>query len=86
MLSNLIIPAYIYAYVSLYEVCVMSDDWTDELFLAVFMFVTIVFWFTQTIFGAEAYNNLRMKENCNHSLLFPSIFYLLGWIDHDECN
>ena len=44
ILSNLMAPAYVYAYVNLYEICVFSDNYADKVFLSLFIFFTMILW------------------------------------------
>ena len=84
MLSNLMWPAYLYGVYQMYDTAVGSDGSSEWIKLIVFMITCLI---TEQRFqnnGTNAMYFLRSNHKYADNRLYPSLFYILNWIEHDE--
>jgi len=58
-----------------------EKKWRYLLFVLFYGFITL---FIQLATGSEVVYFLRSSEKYQDDALLPSIFYLLGWISHND--
>lgn len=80
----MMIPAYLYGTYLLYEVAVFDgfDSWTDWAKPIIWILVSFFTLTMQIEHGTDAMYFLRENPNHADNVLFPSLFYLLNWVDH----
>ena len=84
-LSNLMIPATVYGIYQIFEVAVAFESW--QAFATLFAYSMYSLWALGTLMteGTRAMyflSNYQLKND--DWTLYPSIFYLLGWAEHNE--
>ena len=85
MLSNLMIPMFLYSGYLLYSVGVQTGEQADYLKLGAWLVVSMISFGTQTAYGTDAqYFLVDGKSKWADYSLVPSIFYLLNWVEHTE--
>lgn len=85
-LSNLMIPAHIYAAYLLFEFAVNESDWQSWAKFVVFVIHGLSFFSLQFNNGTDAMYAMYEDPNYNDYNLYPSIFYFLNWIEHNARN
>ena len=82
MLSNLMWPAYIYSIYQMYNTAVGSEGWSEWIKLLVLFIISSI---TESAFyssGTRAMYFLRENYKYADTNLYPSLFYILNWIEH----
>ena len=82
-ISNLVIPAYLYGAYLFYEVAVYEESGTSWAEFGSWILISIYTYIFQRISGSSAQYYLRPNEEYADSELRPSLFYLLGWAEHE---
>ena len=83
-ISNLIIPAYIYGAYLFYEVAIYDESWESWAEFGIWCLFSLYGYLIQRFVGIEAQYFLRMpSEDYEDGALRPSIFYWLGWAEHE---
>ena len=82
-ISNLSIPAYLYGAYLFYEVAVYDESWESWVEFGIWCLTSLYAYLAQRYIGIEAQYFLRPSDLYEDSALRPSLFYLLGWVEHD---
>ena len=82
VLSNFYIPAYLYGTYLFYEVAVYAETTEGWAMLAMWIIVSFNTWLRQLNNGVRAQYFLYPSDVEADRSLWPSLFYLLNWIEH----
>lgn len=86
-ISNLHSPAYLFGAYKLFELAVSTGELKDTLVLTGFLIESLIAHELQRVRGAYAmYYLIDGDSEYADDELFPSIFYLLGWVEHVPRN
>lgn len=83
VLSNLTIPVLLYNIYEVLGIAVDSGETLQWYYLFTYIGIQLAVFFIQTILGAQAMEALKPNDY-NNDLMFPSLFYLLDWLDRTE--
>lgn len=81
-LSNLMIPAHIYGAYMLYELAISEGTWIDWSLLPYYALSSLAITAAQMRYGSDAMYFLLESPHHADRQLYPSLFYLLNWIEH----
>ena len=81
-LSNLMLPAYLYAAYLIFEFSVITGWKKNWTLFSGFLAGSTFFWLLQVSYGTYAMYYLKYNSKENDTELWPSLFYLLKWISH----
>ena len=85
--SNLMHPMYLYSFYLLFGVGVQTGDWKQYGILVLWLIVSLSAIDAQVTNGAGAMKFLYGGYSKYDDLyLRPSIFYMLGWIEHEKID
>ena len=87
VMSNAIIPSMIYNAYLLYEYLVNVDEAEDDNALKrliAWIAINPLFYALQSGAGTEAIYYLKVDEENDDAWLWPSLFYILNWVDHSS--
>ena len=81
-LSNMHIPAHLYAWYQLYSIFVEYRDWEYTRFLITYIIQSIYVIRITMVNGMDAFYYLKKSYVYNDDVLVPYLFYWLNWVDH----